>query len=415
LKFGKRAEMPAIFNLLPNNDALLNYDENNRQVLLGDLTTAWTAVSGATTLATELISTNFSVSSRYVFVVYPNNTNAVTIKLEDVPLYLSDNNRLLSFNCKIKCDSQIVVSCKLYIDSDSSVDPNEQALTSGQYNSAQSNSVLVVDDESNHFANIEVLISGHSNQLIFFTSPHLIHDLGFLNNPMIGLIRRYMPDFYWELDSQVSAPSFPFFKFLDAITHSAGDTRLEYGAMYGFEIDQLQNPEWIPEYWTKSSFVSPSRVRNEYIPWLSLFTGERVVQNIQDVNNEFYFDNSFISRDFAEWQLRTRRYGNSGGTRESIIDSARQVLIKTKDGESPTRVVALTPNFGGDPFAIQIKTLTNETFDIDQEDESSVLILRAVERTRPMGYKITHTCEDVFIFTLDDVSLGVLGSGFPLE
>lgn len=407
--------MPGIFNLLPNNNALLNYDDTGKQVLLGQLTTTWTAVSGATTLTTELISTNFAVSSRYVFAVYPNNTNPVTIKLEDVPLYINDNNRLLSFNCKLKSDSQVIILCKLYIDENSNIAGNEQELTSGQYNAVQSNAILVDDDENNHSANIEILISGHSQKPIFFTTPHLIHDLGFLNNPIIGLIRRYLPDFYWELDSQASSPSFPFFKFLDALSYATGDTRLEYGAMYGFEISELQNPDWISEYWTKSSFVSPSRVRDEYIPWLSLFTGERIVQNIQDNDGEFYFNNSFISRDFVEWQLRTRNYGNSGGTRESIIDSARQVLIKTKDEEPPTRVVALTPNFGGDPFVIQIKTLTNETFDVDEGGQASPTILKAIEKSRPMGYSIKHTTEDVFLFTLDDISLGVLGAGFPLS
>jgi len=407
--------MPAVFNLLSNNDALLFYDDTGKQVLLGQLVTSWTAVSGATTLTTELTSTNFAVSSRYVLVVYPNNTNPITIKLEDVPLYINDNNRLLSFNCKLKCDSQMTIFCKLYIDENSNITANQQELTSGQYNAVQSNSILVDDDEDNHLANIEILISGHSQKPIFFTTPHLIHDLGFLNNPIIGLTRRYLPDFYWELDSQASSPSFPFFKFLDALSHAAGDTRLEYGAMYGFEISQLQNPEWIPEYWTKSSFVSPSRVRDEYIPWLSLFTGERIVQNIQDNDGEFYFNNSFLSRDFIEWQLRTRKYGNSGGTRESIIDSAGQVLIKTKDGELPTRVVALTPNFGGDPFAIQIKTLTNETFDVDDFGKSSPMVLKAIEKSRPMGYSVKHITEDVFLFTLDDISLGVLGAGFPLD
>lgn len=407
--------MPAIFNLLSNNNALLNYDENNRKVLLGDISPLWSATSGVNTVTSELISTNFVVSTRYVLAVYPANTDPVTIKLENINLFLSDNNRVLSFNSKVKCNSQISASCKLYIDNDSSVEPNEQYLSSGKYNAIQSNTATVDDDDSNHTATIELTISGHSQQPIFFTCPHLIHDLGFNNNPIIGLIRRYLPDFYWELDSQSSSPSFPFFKFIDALTHSAGDVRIEYGSMYGFEIDQLKNPEWISDYWTKSSLVNISRIKDDYIPWFSQFSGEHIIQNIQDENNTYYFDNYFMSRDFIEWQLRTRRYGSAGGTRESIIDSARQVLIKTKDGESPTRVVALTPNFGGDPFAIQIKTLTNETFDVENDGESSVLVLRAIERARPMGYKITHITENAFIFTLDDISLGVLGSGFPLD
>jgi hypothetical protein len=260
-----------------------------------------------------------------------------------------------------------------------------------------------------------VTISGHSQQSIYFTNPHLIHDLAFNANPIIGLVRRYLPDFYWEIDSAQESPTFPFFRFIDALSHAIGDTRREYGNMYGFEIGELQNPEWVPEYWTASSLVSPSRVRNEYIAWLSQFSGEKIRQNIQELDGEYYFQNDVIIRDFIEWQLRTSFYGRSAGTRQAMIEAARQVLIRTKDGEQPTRVVALTPNFGGDPFAIQLKTLTNETHDVSSEGETSYLLLSAVEPSRPMGYKITHTTEDEFLFTLDDVSLGVLGAGFPLE
>jgi hypothetical protein len=407
--------MPVVFNLLPNNDALLNYDEANNNVLVADLSTSWTAVSGQNTVTSELISTDFVVSSRYVIAVYPANINPVTIKLQNVDLFLSDNGRVLSFNSKIKCDSQISTSCKLYIDNDSSVQPNEQFLSSGKYNAIQSNIATVEDDDTNHTATIELTISGHSQRPIFFTCPHLIHDLAFNNNPIIGLIRRYLSDFYWEFDSQSSAPSFPFFKFIDALTHSIGDTRIEYGAMYGFEIEELKNPEWISDYWTESSLVDVSKVRDEYVPWISQFTGENVIKNIQSDNGSYYFDNHFLSRDFIEWQLRTRRYGSNGGTREAMIDSARQVLIKTKNGEPSTRVVALTPYFGGDPFSISIKTLTNETLDVANAGDSSSLVLRAIEKARPMGYKITHTTENIFLFTLDDISLGVIGSNFPLD
>jgi len=407
--------MPKVFNLLPNADAFLKIDEFGIQVLLSDLQTGWEAVDLQNQeITTEVQSENFSVSSRYVLVIYPNTIQPIKIRLVSTPLYLSDNGRPLSFNAKLKCSSQIITSTKLYIDDNSSVDPYTQSLSSGKYNAIHSHTSIVEDDEDNHTATIEINVSGHGQNPIFFTCPHLIHDLAFANNPMIGLIRRYLPDFYWEFDSQSSNPTFPFFKFIDALTHAIGDTRLEYGSLYGFELDQLQNPDWIPEYWTNSVMTDINYVRDDYIPWLSLFTGEHVIQNVQNKNGDYYFENAASIRDFMEFQLRTRSFGSNSGTRGSIINSIKQVLIKTKNNQTATRVVALTQNFGGDPFAIRVKTLVNETDDVTGVGESSYLVLSAAEKARPMGYKITHSSEAQFVFTLDDATLGVLNTGFPL-
>lgn len=407
--------MPTTFNLLSNSDSLLKVDDDGLDVFVADINPGWSAYDENGSVTTNITSTNFNIDSRYVIEIFPQTTSDVTIELPAIPLFLSDNSRYISFNCKIQCSTPVIVTTRLFVDSDEFIEPNVQSLTSGRYNSAQSNRTIVPDDESEHTATIRVTISGHSQQPIYFTSPHLIHDLAFINNPVIGLTRRYLPDFYWELDSAQEHPTYPFFRFIDAVSHAIGDTRQEYGAMYGFEIDQLQNPEWIPEYWTSSSLVSPSRVRHDYIPWLGQFTGEKIRQNIQGENGDYYFQNQFLIKDFIEWQLRTSYYGHAAGTRQAMIEAVRQVLIRTKDDSQPTRVVALTPNFGGDPFAIQIKTLTNETIDVSSDGETSYIVLSSIEPSRPMGYKITHITEDVFLFTLDDISLGVLGAGFPLD
>lgn len=410
--------MPQVRNLLSLVDSfsVLNASGNQSPVSVVSSEIGWQVVDTATltSLTFDLISSNFDVSSRYVLAISPNSTSDITIMLNDMELFLSENNKYLSFNAKLKCDSQIEVNTQLQLDNTEEVGAFK-SLSSGRYGAIHSNVIFIEDENSeNHNVTIKLVISGHDGRTIFFTNPHLIDDLGFSKNPVIGLIRNYLPDFYWELDEQQEQPTYPFFKFIDVLTHSIGDTRIEYGAMYGFEIDQLPGPEFIPEYWTPSSLVDYSRVRNDYIPWLSQFTGEIAKQNVKDASGALYFDNPQLVRDFLEWQLRTSFLGHAGGTRSSLIEATRQVLIKTKNGAEATQVVSLTPNFGGDPFAIRIKTLTNETFDVDNEGESSDLIISAVSSARPMGYKVTHVCENVFLFTLDDVALGVMGDGFPI-
>jgi hypothetical protein len=95
-----------------------------------------------------------------------------------------------------------------------------------------------------------------------------------------------------------------------------------------------------------------------------------------------------------------------------MIDSAKRVLIKTDDEEQSTLGVSLTPKFGGNPWAIRIQTLANETLDA-AAGESSSLVLSAVELSRPLGFEITHLTVQEFLLTLDDITLGVLGE-YPL-
>lgn len=123
-------------------------------------------------------------------------------------------------------------------------------------------------------------------------------------------------------------------------------------------------------------------------------------------NGEYYFDNPSLQRDFIEWQLSGSHYGRAAGTHEAMVEAIRKVLIKTKDGEPSTFSVAITPRYLGDPFAINIQTIFNETPDAD-EGEASAMVLESATWVKPMGYKLSHITVDEFFFTLDDPVLGV--------
>jgi hypothetical protein len=191
------------------------------------------------------------------------------------------------------------------------------------------------------------------------------------------------------------------------LTSIAGDTNSEYEALYGFESDELSYQEQQIEYWSPSTLVSPYAVRDDYVPWLVQFTGNGLHRNFILDDGTPYFDNHALERDFLEWQLANSYFGRGAGTRRAMIEAVKQILIKTKDGEPSTRAVALTQKFGGDPFAIRIQTLTNETFDAN-EDESSDLVLKLANLAKPIGYKVTHNTVDEFFFTLDDITLGLI-------
>ena len=397
--------MASTFSLLSDNNALLRFSSQQGEFVgISSVSYDWTA-SNATLFIT---SSEAVVDTRYVLQLAPQSSNDVVLILNDIPLTLSDNGRAISANIKIKADSPINISSLLYIDSASaSYDPNVQSINSGRYSAIHTNQASVPDDGNTHTATMEFTISGQGAANIYATLPHLIHELGFYKNRFVGRARTFLPDFYFEVDSTQLYPSFPFFRLLDILTSAAGETLDEHDRMYGVEQQQLQDPSQVAEYWASSSLVSTRSVRTDYIPWLSQFNGSLIKQNISKADGTLFFDNPQTKRDFLEWQLNTSHYGRAAGSRNAILEAARQVLIKTKDGNPSTLSVAVLPRYLGDPFAIRVATLANETPDAE-EGEVSSLVTQSVNWAKPMGYSITVQTFDEFFFSLDDPTLGAL-------
>lgn len=423
--------MPTTVNLLPWYDALSTTGDDGVIVSLANTVypLEWDTDNATITVS----PTDLNVTNKFVALANPSSGQKVTYQLRNVQIAQDMNGSGLSFNCKIKTLEEVTVSTKLWIDSASAtyfVDPetniaqsasstvsypvqsNTKKLFSGLYNAVYSNTAYVPNDLINHYANVDIEITGHDATPIKMTNPNLIRELGFYENPFVGQFRHLIPDFYWAIDSEESFPSYPFYRLIDILTSFAGDARREFTRMYGYEQDELYSPEQRLDYYINSSLVSPSSVREEYLPWLAQFTGTDLKQNFQLQDGSFYLDNLATAGDYTEWQLRNSYYGRAAGSRQSMIDSAKRVLIKTDDGEQSTLGVSLTPKFGGNPWAIRIQTLANETLDAIA-GESSNLVLSAVELSRPLGFEITHLTVQEFLLTLDDITLGVLGE-YPL-
>lgn len=382
----------------------MRVDNDGRLVELGSYSHDWTSTNSVL----SLVSTNFLVDSRYVLQINPSSSGEIIISLNDIPLYLEDNGRMLSFNMRIKALSSVNTSTLIYLDGQSyGFEEYLQSFSSGEYNAIQSNRLTVPDDGELHTLDIRIAINGHNAATIWLTCPHIIHDLAFYSNRFVSGIRNYLPDFYFEIDSAKTQPSFPFFRLVDILTSVAGDTRREYDEMYGLEAHELVTQDEAVLSWVQSSLVSPGAVRDDYMGWLAQFGGERIHRNLQMADGSLYFNNTGMQRDFVEWQLYGSHYGRGAGTRHSMIEAAKQVTIRTKDNETSTQSVSLTPYYAGDPFAIRIQTLTNETLDADA-GESSDIVLQSVNLARPMGYKVTHNTVNEFYLTFDDVTYGLL-------
>jgi hypothetical protein len=393
-------------NLLSNADALMRVStQNNAIIAINEVPHNWTA----TNATVAIIGREFVVDTRYVLELSPSSLAPIVLELAAIPLNIADNDRILSANIKLKALSPMSVSGLLFIDEDDNNTAVQETLTSGLYNAVHTNTVVVPNDGQLHTATIRITIENHNAATIHVTLPHLIHDFAFYENPFVGRMRNFLPDFYFEIDSAQEAPTYPYFRLIDILTSAAGETAIEHDLMYGVEQAQLDSPYDSMFNWAQSSLVSPRSVRGPYTPWLSQFTGTALKQNIEYADGSVFFQNESARRDFIEWQLRYSFYGRAAGTRRAMVEAARQVLIYTKDGEPTTLSVAVTPRYLDDLFTIKVQTLTNETPDADAGEESHV-VLQSVNWAKPMGYKVVHETVDEFFFSFDDPTLGVLDS-----
>lgn len=394
--------MARTVNLLTADSGLYSSTSSSVSIPLSESGTEWSSTNSNL----SIISTEFITTLRHVCRLAPSGTNDIELSLptQYIPSGYSGSN--ISFNAKLKPSSEASITTLLSVDGETTPIGNQQRLSGGVYGAIQSNVVAIPDDASEHTVSILVTISGHDGGNIYLTYPNLIDDLAFYQNDIVRLSRNFMPDFYWEIDSQQQYPTAPYHRLIDVLTSGIDETKKEYSSIYPFNRYEVDYADELKESWALSSLVDPSNVRDRYINWLAQFTGSQVRKNISNGTSSL-LNNHALELDFIQWQLETSYYGRAAGTRGALIEAAKQALIFTKDETDSTLSVSITPNYNGDRWSFLIRTLENETPDANSGEESAY-VLAAVEPARPMGYAIFHETIGEFYLTLDDISYGRL-------
>ena len=394
--------MATTVNLLSERNGLYSSYLTSERLTVSEASPDW-QVLGA---AGSFIGTEFVTTNRFVYRAAPSGTGDIVFVLNAQPLNASEHGKFLSFNAKIKPGDACSVRCVLAVDGQDVDNGYTQALSGGVYGAVQSNIVQVPDVGLDQYVSASIYISGHEGTNVLMTYPNLIDDRAFYQNDYLAYMKNFMPDFYWEIDSKQNQPTAPYHRLMDILTSASHEVYREYVAMYRFDRNEIALVEYTSEDWANSVLVDPVYVRQKYLNWLFQFTGNPAIKNIQ-TNGDEYFLNQGTEREFINWQLLSLSYGISAGTRESLINAARRVLERTRDGEPSTGAVSLTPGFGGDPWVFLVRTLENETIDA-LSGESSKLVLAAMEPARPLGYKLLHETVETLDFTLNDLTFGRL-------
>jgi hypothetical protein len=96
--------------------------------------------------------------------------------------------------------------------------------------------------------------------------------------------------------------------------------------------------------------------------------------------NPDYFEKS----TYTGWQIENGYSGLHAGTLTALKESAKFNLAGDK-------VVTVTKSYSSDPWRILVTTKTSETPGGETNSENET-ILQAIQRIRPLGYKVNHVC-----------------------
>jgi hypothetical protein len=376
---------------LDNYNSLRRYEiPSGKDISLAEIlaNAEWSITNG------EIIYTGegYYASSCYLMQVSPNDETPVVLELVlDNIFEAEDINEFFAFTAVCYSATQnISIDVKLENTSEP-ISGNSRTLQSGLWGAVRSNSLTVSDDGDTY--KVTLTITNHKTDDIRISTPNLVNDTAWNQNPVLLNLKRFMPDFYFEYDGRQTDPIYPMFRWVDVLTDSIADTMLLYSEWFEYDAREVQAGYSKTDLFTKSRLTNHLAVHNENLDWLAQFSGKKLRKQIYVSGNPIISEGDLKS--FQQVQLSPAIYGKGAGTQSAIRTALGFVLTGTKS-------VIISQKAGGDPWTIKLTTLTSES-------PSSEIILAAVEEARPMGYRIIHEAVEEFNFILGDPQYGLLG------
>lgn len=316
-------------------------------------TATWSITNGSIVYTGE----DYYASTHYVLNASPNSTSAITISLNVNSVFEADDlNQDFVFSCVLFCAQQsITVNAKLYDSSGSAVDGNTKTIQAGIWSPIRSNVLKLNPVASGSTTYTVVLtITGHQSSTVRLSTANLVNDTVWAANPVIQSMRPYIPGFYESYDRNQEDPQYPFFRFVDVLTDTIADTMFLYSEWYQYDAAEIIPGFSKNDLYTRSRLTNYKAVYDENLTWLAQFSGSKL-------KKQLYVDGTGIVTDtngFKQSQLYPAIYGRNAGTQGAIREAVSYVLTDTK-------TVVIGQHADGNPWAIRVITLVNETPNID--------------------------------------------------
>lgn len=383
-------------NLISPSDSLRAKNANGVVLSPETYSHTWTATNATITVVSE----KYVHPPQYSLKVQPLNPSLpITLTLPSVIPYDTEvNGSQVQFHTQIYCSTGITAVAEIQNITESTSGSHQQLLTSGRWNAVWSPviDVGIIDTSVDDIEfGVEITLTNHGGLVFYLSVPYIINELGIYKNSFVYNMRKFIPTFIWDRDKIQEYPNYPMTKFLHALTLFAHFSSLLYSRYFEYLNGQISiaNSDQTYRY---SQLVNPSYVDDEYTPWLTQFNGTPIYKSIQTQSATEAITNQAES---IEWQLVNAYFGRNAGTTEAIRECAQQVLTGSK-------VCYIVP--GGSFFQINIYTVISETPGVTSEGDESPEVLAITEKTRPMGFVITHSAYTELPLILDDPTYGVL-------
>ena len=395
-------------NILPDNYALYRQATNPgpsdslflTQTSIED--SGWSVDGPATFTVTR---EPFYSGNRFSIAVQNSQSDFQIVRTDAITVEFPDVADELIFHCMVYCDSPLEITAYLHNAEDAYTTETGYTNTNtvGVWSPIYSNA-KTFGTSAAFSKDIKITLKVSNTSLFYISMTTLTDNVPQLNNQFIALSRVYFPDIYRDVDDTSVAPTRPMDKLYHSLTANMSkvmDTYLEVATIGQSDTDSTRQIIGSPvNELSISKLTDPNLMPDELIPWAAQFVGtnlrESIVVGGVDVVNE--------QVDFRRWQLITKSYGQSAGSKKSLVDSAKLVL-------SGTKTVLVSPLYDGNRFEIMVRTLVSETPGNPVEGTSSPEVLAALEDARPAGYVVLHETLDVIGFVLNDPEFGVFDQG----
>lgn len=313
---------------------------------------------------------NYFASGFYNVKIIATGSSPITLRLDfdesTSPFVADDIGQNFVFTCVLQCThGSPSVNAKLCNFNSSVPDGNTRTIIGGYWDAVRSNTMLLTTlDYEEDLYGITVTISNHSpnpGQLstIYVSTPNLVNDSAWANNPVIQNMRPYIPSLYESYDSQETDPTWPFFRLVDVLTDAIADTMFLYAEWFQHEASELPANFDTSDISTRSRLTNYLHVTEEYSPWLAQFSGNKIVKQLYTSSgSEIITD----TNSYRTWQLSPAGYGRGAGTQSAIKSAVQFVLTDSKEVVISQRYNA---GSGESPWNIRITTLGSETPDVD--------------------------------------------------
>lgn len=340
----------------------------------------WYIESGPATITFG--SEDYFASNFFNIKISPTGSENIILRLDfdepNSPFVIDDVGQNFIFTCVLKCThgSPTVQASLCNLNScDSS---NSRKLIGGSWDAVRSNAMNLVSlDYEEDLYGVKLIISNHSpnpSQLstIYVSTPNLVNDSAWANNPVIQNMRPYIPGLYESYDSKETDPTWPFFRLVDVLTDAMADTMFLYSQWFEYYSSELPAGFSKLDVSTRSKLTNYLHVDNKYAPWLSQFSGNQLVSQLYTSSgSEIITDTD----SYKTWQLYPAGYGRGSGTQDAIKGAAEFVLTGTKHLSISQRYDA---GSGASPWNIRIATLGSETPDVDFRGSVKVATTAAI-------------------------------------